>query len=104
MRRMNGASPGKRGQCVTRTLCDLKTYANITSFFARTRKRVLSLDEANSTATARGLDLVLSKMMRVALAFTATVKLGRESTSGVRYAESVDTRRPRESMYVTTEN
>ncbi len=40
-------------------------------------------------------------MIQVALAFTATVKLGRDSTSGVRYAESVDTRRPLESMNVT---
>jgi len=74
----------------------------MTSFFARTQNRGLSLDEANSTPTARGLDPEVSKMIRVALAFTATVKLERESTSGVRYADSVDTRRPRESMYVTT--
>jgi hypothetical protein len=84
---------------------DVKTtYVNITSFFARTRKLGPSLVGANSTPTARGLDPEVSKVMRVALAFTATVKLERESTSGVRYAESVDTRRPRESTYVTTES
>lgn len=78
------------------------TYASITSFFARTWKRGPYLDEANSTPTARGLDPEVSKIIRVALAFTATVKLGRESTAGVRYADSVVTRRPLESMYVTT--
>lgn len=95
--------PWKRGgKCATRTPCNMKaTYESITSFFARTRKRGLSSDEANSTPMARGLDPEVSKMIRVALAFTATVKLGRESTSGVRYAESMDTRRPLESMNVT---
>ncbi len=78
-----------------------RTYASIISFFPRTRKRGPSLDEANSTPTARGLDPVVSKMMRVAGAFTATVRLGRERTVGVRYADSVVTREPRESMYVT---
>jgi hypothetical protein len=46
---------------------------------------------------------VVSKVIRVTLVFTAIVKLGRERTVGVRYADSVVTRRPRESMYVTTE-
>jgi len=77
------------------------TYESMTSFFGRTQKRGLSLDEANSTPVARGLDPEVSNMIRVALAFTATVKLGRERTSGVRYAESMDTRRPLESMHVT---
>ena len=61
-----------------------RTYASMTSSFARTRKRGPSLDEANSTPTARGLDPVVSKMMRVADAFTETVRFGRESTVGVR--------------------
>ena len=78
-----------------------RTYASTTSFFARTRKRGPSLDEANSTPTARGLDPVVSKMMRVTGAFTETVRLGRERTVGVRYADSVVTRVPRELMYVT---
>ena len=64
-----------------------RTYASTTSFFARTRKRGPSPDKANSTPTARGFDPVVSKMMRVAGVFTEIVRLGRERTVGVRYAD-----------------
>jgi hypothetical protein len=79
------------------------TYESMTSFFARTRKRGPSLDEANSRPTARGFEPAVSKIIRVTLVFTAIVKFGRARTVRVRYADSVVTRRPWESMYVTTE-
>ena len=77
------------------------THESRTSFLAFTRKRGPFSLFANSTPTTRVWPSVVSKRSCVTLALTATVKFGRASTLGVRYADSVVTRRPFASMYVT---
>lgn len=56
---------------------------------------------ANSTPTALVTSPVWSNMIRVTWAWVATFRLGLLRTSGVRYADSAETRRPFELIYVT---
>ena len=78
-----------------------KPYAKTTSFFTRTQYFGPSRLRANSTPTAFFTSLVVSKRTLVTVEKMATFRLGRLRTSGVIYADSVVTRRPFLSIYVT---
>lgn len=91
-----GVSANDRGRSHT-------THDTTTSCFALTSYSSPFLF-LNCTPTALGaLPGAVSSKTRVTCACVATVRFGRASTSWVRYADSVVTRRPCESMNVTTE-
>lgn len=79
------------------------THDTMTSFFAQAFHVFWPSTLPNSTPAALGLPVAadVSKRMRVAVALMATVRLGRASTSGVKYADSADTRLCLLSTYVT---
>ena len=77
------------------------THDTTTSFLALTSYSS-PFRSLNCTPTARGaLPSTVSSRTRVTCACVAIVRFDRASTSGVRYADSVVTRRPFESMNVT---
>ena len=80
------------------------SYASTTSLLTRTRYRGPVVLWLNSTPTAFLASPIVSNKIRVAWAYTATLRLGRLRTSRVRYAVSVVTLRPTSSTYVTRLN
>lgn len=82
----------------TGVIINEQTHDKTTSFLARARYRVLFPAFANSTPTAFVATPLFSKIMRVTCAWIATLRFGLLRTCGVRYADSVDTRRPLELM------
>ena len=86
---------------MTPMMVELNTYARTTSFRAFTRYFGPPFTLENSTPTAHFFPLEVSKIILVTCDLVPTVRLGRESTSEVKYAVSVVTLLDLLSMYVT---
>lgn len=84
MRCVNCASTGDVINSIAVNAETAKTHQRITSFLALALNEGPSGEEANSTPTARGWSLLLSKITLVTVAEMKTLRFGRLSTSGVR--------------------